>query len=422
MEKSRQDKNYHFDTRVVHEGGIKDNWHGATLPPIFQSAGHIHESAESLSDTFAGKSADHIYMRLSNPTNSALEDKLASLESGKRAIVTSSGMAAINNGCMALLRAGDEFISSKSLFMSTYLLFTNIFKKYGITVRLVNIHNNDELLCAIGAKTRFVYLETIGNPAMDVPAVDKIAAAAHEHGLPLLIDNTLATPWLFRPIEHGADVVMHSTTKYFGGHGAALGGVVIDGGNFDWSTERFEDFKPFVDKKGPLAYINRVWSEHHINFGTTQAPFHSFLTMLGLDTLSLRMERHMANTIGVARFLKSHPKVAWVNFPGLEEHPYHKTALRLFNGKGFGSMLTFGLKDEKSCFKFINSLDLIHNIANLGDCKTLIIHPWSTQFVSFEEPVKRALGISPAMVRLSVGIEACEDICKDLHLALENIE
>ncbi|MBF0233159.1 MAG: O-acetylhomoserine aminocarboxypropyltransferase/cysteine synthase, partial [Desulfamplus sp.] len=401
MKRDNEKREYHFDTRVIHEGGIGKSWQGSTLPPIFQSAGNIHETAENLSDTFAGKRSDHIYMRLSNPTNTCLEEKLASLESGKKAIVMSSGMAAISNGCMALLREGDEFVSSKSLFMSTYLLFTNIFKKYGITVRLVDIHDNEELKSAINEKSRFVYLETIGNPGMDIPDVDRIAQTAHQHGLPLLIDNTLASPWLFRPIEHGADVVIHSTTKYFGGHGAALGGVIIDAGNFDWNSEKFKDFKPFVDRKGELAYLDRVWREHHINFGTTQAPFHSYLTMLGLDTLSLRMERHMSNAIEVARFLKAHPKVSWVNFPGLEDHQCHKTAKRLFGGKGFGSMLTFGLKDEKSCFKFIDNLELIHNIANLGDCKTLIIHPWSTQFVSFEEPVKLSLGIAPEMMRLS---------------------
>ncbi|MFH1951108.1 MAG: aminotransferase class I/II-fold pyridoxal phosphate-dependent enzyme [Pseudomonadota bacterium] len=415
-------KAYQFETMVIHAAQSPQDWAGATLVPVFQTASHLHETAENLSETFAGKRTDHIYMRLTNPTNRVLEEKLTALEGGAGAVVMSSGMAAITNACMALLRAGDEFVSGNSLFMSTYLLFANVFSKYGITARLVESADMDAMEKAINEKTRFVYLETIGNPKMDVPDLTRTAEIAHQNGIPLLVDNTLATPYLCRPLELGADVVIHSTTKYLSGHGDAVGGAVIDGGSFDWSGDRFPDFQPFIERKGRMAFLDKVWREHHINFGTTQAPLHSYLTMIGLDTLVLRMERHMTNALEVARFLRGRPQVIWVNYPGLEDHPSHTTALRQFGGKGFGGLLAFGLKDQASCFKFINSLELIYHLANLGDCKTLVIHPYSSQYVSFDDPTRQALSISPDLIRLSVGIEAVEDICKDLGQALDKLK
>jgi len=417
----KQNKNYRFDTRVIHSSQSPGSWQGATLPPIYQTASHSHQTAENLSKTFAGKTTDHIYMRLTNPTNRILEEKLADLEGGKGAVVTASGMGAISNACMALLRAGDELVSGNSLFMSTYLLFTGVFKKYGITANLVESTDFDAIEGAINDKTRFLYLETIGNPKMDIPDIAKAADLAHRNGIPLVIDNTLASPYLCRPIELGADVVIHSTTKYLGGHGGAMGGVVIDSGNFPWSTERFSDFEPFVDRKGPLAFLDRVWREHHINFGTTQAPFHSYLTMIGLDTLALRLERHMANSLKVADYLKQRPEVSWVNYPGLSGHSSHSIAQKQFEGNGFGAMLTFGLKDQDTCFKFIDNLKLIYHLANLGDCKTLIIHPYSSQYVSFKEEQRQALSITPDLLRLSVGIEAAEDICEDMGQSLDSL-
>ncbi len=411
---------YRFETKAIHDG-IKDKmWQGATLPPIFQSAAHYHETADSLSQTFAGQSQDHIYMRLSNPTNRFLEEKLASLESGKASVVTSSGMAAINNACMTLLRAGDEFVASSSLFMSTYGLFTNIYKKYNIQVKLADPLNPAQIEAAINEKTRFVYVETITNPGMEIPDIRKIADIAHKNGIPLLVDNTLASPWLCRPIELGADIIMHSTTKYFSGHGAALGGVVVDAGNFDWGTDKFKDFAPFVEQKGDMAFIHRMWKEHHINFGTTPAPFHSFLTAIGLNTLGVRMERHMENALKTATFLKEHPKVSWINFPGFQDHPSHAMAKKQFCDKGFGTMLTFGLKDQEACFKLVDSLSMILNLANLGDCKTLIIHPYSSQYVSFPQELKDKLA-DPCLLRFSVGIEHIDDICTDLEQALEKV-
>ena len=416
-----QKKERRFHTRVIHAAQSPEDWQGATLPPIFQTASHRHITADNLSQTFAGKKADHIYMRLTNPTNRILEEKMAALESGLGAVVMSSGMAGITNACMALLRAGDEFVAGNSLFMSTYLLFVNVFKKYNITARLVESTDLEAMEKAINPKTRFLYLETIGNPKMDIPDLAAVAKIAHQHGLPLLVDSTLATPYLCRPLELGADVVIHSTTKYLSGHGDAVGGVVIDGGNFDWSQQRFPDFMPFIERKGPLAYLDKVWREHHINFGTTQAPWHSYLTMVGLDTLALRMERHLENTLQVARYLQARPEVLWVNYPGLEDHPSHNMARSLFKEKGFGGMLTFGLKDQDACFKLIDNLRLIYHLANLGDCKTLVIHPYSSQYVAFDEPTREKLSITPDMIRLSVGIEAQEDICEDLGQALDTL-
>ena len=418
---SEQKKSQQFQTRIIHECLQPEEWQGATLPPIFQSASHCHATAESLSETFAGRSTDHIYMRLTNPTNSVLEEKLSRLEQGQGAVFMSSGMAAITNTCMALLRAGDEFVSSSALFMSTFLLF-KVFAKYDITCRQVAPLDFEAMEKAITDKTRFLFLETIGNPTMDIPDLKKAADLAHSHGIPLIVDNTLASPYLCRPIELGADVVIHSTTKYLSGHGNAIGGVVIDSGNFDWSaSQRFADFKPFIDRKGPLALLDKIWREHHINFGTTPAPLHAYLTFLGLDTLALRMERHLANCEKVAAYLKSRSEVKWVNYPGLTDHPSRQTATEQFQSLGFGALLTFGLQDQQQCFQFINNLELIYHLANLGDCKTLIIHPASSQYLSFTQEDRDKLAIHSDMLRLSVGIEAVDDICADIGQSLDRL-
>jgi O-acetylhomoserine (thiol)-lyase len=415
-------KEKHFNTRVIHAEQSPEKWEGSTLPPIFQTASHAHPTAENLSQTFGGKTTDHIYMRLTNPTNRVLEKKLSALEGGQGAVVMSSGMAAVTNACLALLRAGDEFVTGNSLFMSSYVLFANIFKKYSITPRFVESTDMAAIEDAINDKTRFVYLETIGNPKMDVPDLAAAADIAHRHGLPLLVDNTMATPYLCRPIELGADIVIHSTTKYLSGHGDATGGAVIDSGQFNWADSgRFPDLKPFIDRKGPLAYMDKVWREHHINFGTTQAPLHSYLTFIGLDTLALRMERHMQNAMTVASYLQGRNELAWLNYPGLEDSPSHETAKKQFGGKGYCGLMTFGLGDQETSFKFINNLKMIYHLANLGDCKTLVIHPYSSQYLSFDEPTRQKLSIHADLVRLSVGIEAVEDICDDLGQALDSL-
>ena len=408
-----------FETLVIHGGQTPGEWNSASLAPIYQTASHRFDTAEEFSEVFAGKRSGFIYQRLRNPTNQVLEKRLALLEGGLDAVVTGSGMAAINDAILAICRAGDEIISGNSLFMSTFLLYANVLKKLGIEVKLVESADLGAWKKAVSDKTKLLFVETIGNPKLDVPEIAKLAELAHAHRAPLIVDNTLATPYLFRPFEHGADIVVHSTTKYINGHGAAVGGVVIDAGRFDWPEDKYPDFKPFKERKGKLACLDKVWREIHINFGTTQSPFSSFLTLIGSDTLALRMERHLANAIRVAEFLDRHPKVKWVNFPGLAQSPYHATAQAQFQGKGFGALLTFGLETEKQCFDFIRRLKLIYQLANLGDCKTLVIHPWSSQYVSFTEESRRANGITPDLVRVSVGIEAIEDILEDLDQALK---
>jgi len=410
--------NWRFDTLVIHGAQTPQRWENATLAPIYQSASHRFDTAEELSEVFAGKKAGFIYQRLRNPTNEALEKRLALLEGGAEAVVTASGMAAITDALLAVCRAGDRIVSGNSLFMSTFLLFANVFRKLGIEVTLVESSDLEAWKAAVTDETRLLFVETIGNPKMDVPDVAALAELAHAHRAPLIVDNTLATPYLFRPFEHGADVVVHSTTKYLNGHGSAVGGVVIDGARFDWPEGKYPDFKPFKERKGRLAYIDKVWREIHINFGTCQAPFHSYLTLIGLDTLALRMERHQSNALRLAEFLQQHPKVQWLNFPGLPDSPAHETAKVQFQGRGYGGLLAFGLKNEKACFDFIRNVRLAYHLANLGDSKTLVIHPWSSQYVSFTEESRRANGITPDMVRVSVGIEAVEDIVADFEQAL----
>lgn len=412
------DPNWKFETLVIHGAQTPDDWKSATLAPIYQTASHRFNTAEDLSDVFAGRKPGFIYQRLRNPTNQVLEKKMCLLEGGLDAVVTGSGMAAINDTLLAICGAGDEIVSGNSLFMSTFLLYNNVFKKLGITVKLVEAGDLAAWNAAVTPKTKALFVETIGNPKMDVPDVAKLAELAHANCAPLIVDNTLATPYLFRPFEHGADIVVHSTTKYLNGHGSAVGGVVIDSGRFDWPADKYPDFRIFKERKGKLACIDKIWREIHINFGTSQAPFHSYLTMLGLDTLALRMERHLSNAVKLAEFLKKHPKVKWVNFPGLPESPAHKTAQAQFRGKGFGALLTFGLENEQACFDLIRRLKLVYHLANLGDCKTLVIHPWSSQYVSFAEDARRANGITPELVRISVGIEAIEDIQEDFDQAL----
>jgi O-acetylhomoserine (thiol)-lyase len=418
LKENMNSNNWKFDTLLIHGAQTPEQWKQTTLAPIYQSAAHRFDTAEELSEVFAGKKAGFIYQRLRNPTNEVLEKRMTLLEGGLDAVVTSSGMAAINDSILAIGRAGDEIVSGNSLFMSTFLLFNNVFRKFGIEVKLVESSDLGAWQAAVTPKTKALFVETIGNPKMDVPPIRQLAELAHANQAPLIVDNTLATPYLFRPYEHGADIVVHSTTKYLNGHGSAVGGVVIDSGRFDWPESKYPDFRLFKERRGKYAYIDKVWREIHINMGTSQAPLHSYLTLIGLDTLSLRMERHLRNANKAAQFLAQHPKVKWVNFPGLPNSPAYETAQAQFQGKGYGALITFGLEDQQQCFDFIRKLKLLYHLANLGDCKSLVIHPWSSQYINFTEDSRRANGITPDLVRLSVGIEDVDDILADLDQAL----
>jgi len=415
------EKNYRFDTQVVHLGLEPERWEGGTHPPIYQTASHRFFSAEDLRDAFSGRKPAHIYQRLTNPTVSVLEEKINKLEGGAAAFATSSGMAAITASVLAIAGAGDEIVSGNSLFMSTYVLFAKILPRFGVTTHIVETTDYAQWEQAATGKTKLFYVETIGNPKLDVPDVSRLADMAHSYNAPLLVDNTMATPYLFRPFEWGADIVVHSTTKFFNGHGSAVGGMVVDSGKFEWPPDKYPDFEPHKLKKPLAPFREKAWREIHINFGTAPSPFHSYLTMIGLDTLSLRMERHMENAVGLAEFLDGHPVVKWVNYPGLESSPHKKTAEKQFASKGYGSLLTFGLEDEKACFEFVRRLKLVYNLANLGDCKTLVIHPASSQYVSFDDELKSALGVPPEMLRVSVGIEAIDDIKEDFDNALRGL-
>jgi len=415
------EKSWRFDTLAVHHGNRPDEWLGASQAPLFLSAGHRFGSAEEMSEVFAGKKPGYVYQRMHNPTSRALEQRIEALERGAKALVTASGMAAVTNAVLTLAPAGTEIVAGKSLFLSTYLFFTRFLPRFGVTARLAEPGDPQSFKARINSKTRAVYVETIGNPAMDVPELGAICKIAHNEGVPVAVDNTLATPYLLRPIELGADVVVHSTTKFMNGHGAAVGGVVIDSGKFDYSRERFPDFGEARKRAGKLAFSDKLWREVFIILGGCQSPFHSYLTLLGIETLGLRMERHLRNAERLAAFLEDHPKVRWVNYPGLKSSKFYAVASRQFQGKGFGSLLTFGLKDQGQCFKLIRSLKLAYHLANLGDAKTLVIHPYSSQYVGFAKDAKKSLGIRPEMVRVSVGIEAVEDILEDFNQALKKV-
>ncbi len=413
--------NLKFDSKVIHAGQDTGSWMNATQAPVVQSASHRFDTAEELTNVFTGKEPGHIYMRIKNPTNEALERRVNILEGGAGAVSMSSGMSAITNTILAILSSGDHFVAGSSLFMSSYLLFTQVLKKYGIEVTLVDPTKPEEWKAAVKSNTKLFFTETIGNPVMDVPDIKVIADIAHENQLPLVVDNTLASPWLFNPIKSGADIVAHSTTKYLNGHGTAVGGVVIDSGNFSWPDEKYPDFKPFKDRAGEKAFLDRVWREIHLNFGTTAAPWHSYLTLIGIETLSLRMERHMKNAMALVNYLNGHPKVKWVHYPGLSDSPAHETAKKQFGDKGFGGLMTFGLANEKACFDVIRNMKMVYHLANLGDAKSLIIHPWSSQYASFTEDARNELGIFKELVRVSAGIEDIEDIIGDFDQALSKI-
>ena len=364
-----------FETNQIHGANDRENCLGASRAPIYQSVAHRYGTGEELSEVFAGKKPGFIYQRMHNPTSQALERRIAALEGGPKALVFASGMAAITNTILALTRAGDEVVSANSLFLSTYIFFARFLPRYGIKARLVESDDPKNFQDRINSKTRLIYLETIGNPRMDVPDLRAICKIAHKEGIPVAVDNTLATPYLLRPIEAGADIVLHSTTKFLNGHGTAVGGAVVDSGRFKWNRKRFPDFADSINRAGSLAFSDKLWREYLVLLGSCQAPWHSYLTLIGIETLSLRMERHLSNAAKLAKFLEAHPKVKWVNYPGLASSKYHRAAKKLFAGKGFGALLTFGLKNQKQCFNLIRNLKLCYNLANLGDAKTLVIHP-----------------------------------------------
>ncbi len=419
-----------FATKAVHAGEKPDPVTGSRTIPIHQTASYQFQDAGHAARLFGLQEFGNIYTRLQNPTQGALEDKIAALEGGKAALAVASGHAAQALVAHTLMEAGDEIVAAKQLYGGSLNQFTQAFAKFGWGVKLVDATNPENIRAAISEKTRFIFTESLANPGgivMDLEAIAKIAADAK---LPYVVDNTLASPYLIRPIEWGANIVVHSLTKFIGGHGNALGGVIVDGGNFDWKASG--KFPALTQPSGSYhgMVLNDVFGPMGIPFaiacrvlglrdlGAAISPFNAFLILTGAETLHLRMQRHSDNTLAVARWLKAHPKVSWVSYAGLESDPYHALASK-YAPKGAGAVLTFGLKGGyEAGVKFVNSLKLVSHLANIGDVRSLAIHPASTTHSQLPDEGKIAAGAGPDVVRLSIGIEDVADITADLDQAL----
>lgn len=416
---TRPDENgLHPDTRLIHGGFSSDPATGATVPPIVQSTAFAYPAAEDLEAVFSGREPGYIYSRIANPTVRAFEARMTALEDGLGAIAVSSGMAAISTLVMALVGAGEDIVAGNSLFGGTYSLFHETLSRCGIGVRCVDPTDPAAFRDAIGDRTRLVFVETIGNPKLDVPDLAAIAAVTKAHGVPLVTDSTVTTPVLIRPKQFGADIVVHSASKFINGHGNAIGGVIIDTGTFDWSAARFAHLAPFHRRVGPFALLALLRNRICRDLGGCLAPFNAFLLDMGLDTLGLRMERQCSNAARVAAFLATHPAVAQTGYPGLESHPAHALAQRQFNDR-YGAIVTLRLGNRAQCFRFINRLRLAANLANLGDVRSLVIHPASTICRDFGVAEQQTMGVTDDLVRFSVGIENAADLISDIQQALE---
>lgn len=418
----------HFNTLAIHGGQDPDPTTNARAVPIYQTTSYNFNDADHAARLFGLKEFGNIYTRIMNPTTDVLEKRIAALEGGAAALALASGQAAETLAILNLANAGDEIVSTTSLYGGTYNLFHYTLPKLGITVRFVDAEDEAGLRAAINDKTKALYTETVGNPKLDIVDIEKLAAIAHENRLPLMIDNTTPSPALCRPIEHGADIVIHSLTKFIGGHGTSIGGLIVDAGKFDWKASgRFPDFTTpdpsyhglvYTDAFGPLAFILKARVQGLRDTGAALSPFNAFLILQGAETLHLRMERHSENALEVARFLQNHPKVEWVNFPGLESSPYYERAGK-YLPTGSGALVTFGIRGGlEAGKKFINEVKLFSLLANIGDAKSLVIHPASTTHSQLNEEEQATTGVTPGLIRLSVGIEDIRDILADLDRAL----
>lgn len=417
-----------FETLSLHAGQQPDQVTRSRAVPIYQTTSYLFDDTDHAAGLFNLERAGHIYTRISNPTTAVLEERLAALEEGVGAVCTASGMAAMHLAIATLLGAGDHIVASASLYGGSINLLTHTLPRFGIDTTFVKPRDLDGLRAAIGPRTRLVIAETIGNPGLEVLDIPRVAEIAHAAGIPLLIDNTFATPYLSRPIALGADLVMHSITKWIGGHGIAIGGVIIDGGRFDWiASGKFPTLtKPyagyhglvFAEEFGPSAFIMRARAEGLRDFGACLSPTNAFYLLQGVETLALRMERHMENTTAVLAFLCQHPAVEWVLHPSLESHPDHTLAQKLLP-KGAGSIVSFGIKGGRDAGrKFIEAVRLSSHLANVGDAKTLVIHPASTTHQQMDAAALATAGVGEELVRISVGLEGIKDILEDLGQAL----
>jgi len=418
---------YGFNTRQVHAGQVPDPTTHSRAVPIYQTTSYLFEDSDHAARLFALQERGNIYTRIMNPTSDVFEQRIASLEGGIGALATSSGHAAQAQAVFTLVGAGDHIVSAATLYGGTYNQFAYTFPRLGIEVTLVDPKDPQNFRRAIRSNTKILYGETLGNPLINVFPFEEVARIGREHGIPLVIDNTFATPYLCRPFEHGANIVIHSATKFIGGHGTSIGGVIVDGGNFEWAgNPRFPNFNTPDDSYhglvyadlGAAAFILKSRVQILRDIGGCLSPFNSFLFLQGLETLSLRIERHVQNAQAVAEFLLEHPRVNWVAYPGLKDSPQYHAAQK-YLPKGAGAILGFGIKGGATAGKkFIESLRLFSHLANVGDAKSLAIHPTTTTHSQLNEEQQVSAGVTPDFVRLSVGIEDIEDILWDLEQAL----
>lgn len=416
------------ETIAIHGGQEPDPVTGSRAVPIYQTSSYVFRDTDHAANLFALKELGNIYTRIMNPTQDVFEKRVALLEGGVGALATASGQAAITFSILNIAQAGDEIIASSSLYGGTYNLFAHTLPRLGIKVHFVDHANPENFRSYVNDNTKAFFCETIGNPRIDVADLQSIADIAHENGVPLIVDNTFATPILCRPFEHGADIVIHSTTKFIGGHGTAIGGIIVDSGKFNWNNGKFPGLTTpdpsyhgvvFTEAVGPLAYIIKARVQLQRDIGAAVAPFNSFLFLQGLETLHLRMERHSQNAQAVAEYLASHPAVEWVSYPGLESDPNYELAQK-YLPKGAGAILTFGIRGGvNEGKKLIESVKLFSHLANVGDSKSLVIHPASTTHQQMNEAEQAAAGVTPGMVRLSIGTESIADIIGDLEQALK---
>ncbi len=426
------EQNYGLGTLALHAGQEPDPATNARAVPIYATSSFVFDSSQHAADLFALKQFGNIYSRLMNPTNDVLEKRLAALDGGIGALAFASGQAAITAAILTITHAGQNFISATSLYGGTWTLFSQTLKKLGIEVRFFDPAHPEQIEKLIDGNTRLVYLETIGNPKNDVADFRRISDIAHSHGIPVIVDNTVATPVLFRPFEHGADIAVYSTTKFLGGHGLHIGGAIVDSGKFQWADNpgKWPEFcapddayhgaifTEALKPLGNLAYIVHIRTHWLRDTGACMSPFAAFLFLVGIETLHVRMERHVQNALEVAKFLESHPAVEWVNYPGLPSHPDHKRAAQ-YLPKGAGAILGFGIRGGYDAgVRFIDSVKLASHLANIGDAKTLVIHPASTTHSQLTPEEQASTGVSPEYVRVSVGIEDVADIKNDFDRAL----
>ncbi|MBW8035420.1 MAG: O-acetylhomoserine aminocarboxypropyltransferase/cysteine synthase [Planctomycetes bacterium] len=405
------------ETLAIH-GTTAGNGFGATVTPIYQTVSYAFDTAAELADVFAGKTPGYIYTRIANPTSLALEKRLADLENSIGCIATSSGMAAISSTVLSLTRSGDKILAATGIFGGTVSLFENILPRFSIETVFANAANTETFISNIDDRTKLIFLETIPNPSLEIPDIKAIARAAKKFNIPLIVDNTSATPILVKPGDLGADIVIHSTSKYINGHGTAIGGAIIDTGNYNWRNGVFTDIKNTSKKAGPLAFLSHLRNLVYRDLGGCPAPMNSFIMLQGLETLPIRMKTHCANALKLANYLNDHTKVSWVNYPGLPASDSNQRVADQLNSMA-GGLLTFGLGSKELSEKFIDSVKLAKNAANLGDAKTLVLHPASTIFHEFDEQKRIEMSVTDDMIRVSVGIEHFEDIKNDFQQAID---